>query len=160
MAEEKRSGDAGDAVREGVRSLVGVLGALKDAFEQSLGDLRDSVERKGERPSGETTGGPAGAGAGPDGDEKPPGTEGKDPVEAARETVEAVRDRFDFVTRKDLEPVIAAIEALETRVRALEEAAGPTASPAAAAAEPHPEPGPTPEAPEPPVDRPFRIHTE
>jgi hypothetical protein len=131
-----------------------LLGALKDAIEQSFEDLREGVERKGER----TPDPEAGAGdppmeatelAGPSSEGE---RAGKDPLEAARETVEAVRDRFDFATRKDIDVLRAALDALEARVRALE---GDAPSPSGRDRAPGPE-----QAPEPPIERPFRIDSE
>ena len=134
MTEEKRSRDAGETVREGVRSIVGILGALKDAIEESFDELRERAEDTPERAR----------------------EAARSTVKQAKETVEDVRERFDFVARKDLADVREEIGRLAARVRALEEAAGLMP---AAPAEPSGSDGGE-KAPEPLEERPFRIETE
>jgi hypothetical protein len=134
MPDEKRKGDAGETVRDGVRSLVGILGALKDAIEQSFEDLRDSAERTPERARATA----------------------KATAQHARETVEDVRERFDFVARKDLEGLRDRLDQLAARVAALETAAGIEPAPPREPTAPAPAAG----EPEPPEERPFRIDSE
>lgn len=105
---EKRK-DPGDAVREGVRSVIGILGALKDAVEDTFEELRTG---------GEAT---------PDEDRDA----ARSTFRAAQDAVEDVRDRLDFITRKEFDALREEVAGLEARVNALSEsahAAGATAA--------------------------------
>lgn len=97
MTDEKKRKDPGDAVREGVRSVIGILGALKDAVEETFEELRTRGE------------------AAPD--------EGGDAAEstfkAAQDVVEDVRERLDFVTRRDFEALQRQVAELSKRMDAL-----------------------------------------
>lgn len=143
MSEEKRRPDAGETVREGVRSIVGILGALKDAIEQSFDDLRQSGER-------------------PDDREQTEADAPKSPADHAKDAVESVRERFDFVTRKELEALREQVERLSARIAALEGdgSDSPESPPDAATGEPEPEAPRATETREPPEERPFRIDSE
>jgi BMFP domain-containing protein YqiC len=134
MTEERRSRDGGEAVREGVRSIVGILGALKDAIEESIGEVMERAEGAPERAR----------------------EAARSTMKQAKETVEDVKERFDFVAHREVVDLREEVARLAARVRALEEAAGlatpPPAEPAAA-------PG-TEKASEPLEERPFRIDSE
>lgn len=77
----ERRDSAGDAFRDGVRTVTGVLGALVETLEKTFSDLRDGSELSPER-ARETA---------------------RSTVRKAQETVEDFRDRFDFVTRREFE---------------------------------------------------------
>jgi hypothetical protein len=130
MSDEKRKPDAGDTVREGVRSMVGILGALKDAIEQEFEHLRGTGERAPD---------PA-----PDAD-----AGSKEPV---TDPVVDLRDRFDFVSRTQLDALRQEVDRLTARVATLEQRAGrgPQDTDEKPAAKP----------PEPPTERPFRIDSD
>jgi hypothetical protein len=108
-----RRDSAGDAFRDGVRTVTGVLGALVETLEQTFSDLRDGSDLSPER-ARETA---------------------RSTVRKAQETVEDFRDRFDFVTRREFE----ALRDDVARLRAQLDLADPPAQDA----EPAPEaPGP------------------
>jgi hypothetical protein len=96
MTDESRNSDAGDAFRDGVRSVTGVLGAMVEALEQTFNDLREgelSPDRA--RDAARST------------------------VQRAQETVEQWRDRFDFVSRKEFADLRNEIAELRRAVEAL-----------------------------------------
>jgi hypothetical protein len=92
--EQERPRDAGDAIREGVRSITGMLGALKEAIEDTFDELRGvdtSAADRGEAPSSAA-------------------------FRKAQETVDEVRERFDFVTRREFEALRKEVEELRARL--------------------------------------------
>jgi polyhydroxyalkanoate synthesis regulator phasin len=95
---EKRK-DPGDAVREGIRSMIGILGALKDAVEDTFDELRTG---------GEST---------PDEDRDA----AKSTFQAAQDAVEDVRERLDFITRREFDALRAQVDDLTARVNTLGE---------------------------------------
>ena len=100
MSTDEKRRDPGDAVREGVRSVIGILGALKDAVEETFDELRTG---------GEAT--PADA-----------QDAAKSTFQAAQEAVEDVRERLDFITRKEFDALRAQVDELSARVNAVREA--------------------------------------
>jgi polyhydroxyalkanoate synthesis regulator phasin len=100
MSTDEKRRDPGDAVREGVRSVIGILGALKDAVEETFEELRTG---------GEAT--PADA-----------QDAAKSTFQAAQEAVEDVRERLDFITRKEFDALRAQVDELAARVNAGREA--------------------------------------
>jgi len=102
MTEERSSRETGDAFRDGVRTVTGVLGAMVEALEDTFRDLREgelSPDRA--RDAARST------------------------VQRAQETVEEWRDRFDFVSRKDFEALRQEVAALRESVEALTRSGGP-----------------------------------
>jgi polyhydroxyalkanoate synthesis regulator phasin len=95
---EKRK-DPGDAVREGIRSMIGILGALKDAVEDTFEELRTG---------GESTPDEARDAA-------------KSTFQAAQDAVEDVRERLDFITRREFDALRAQVDDLTARVNTLGE---------------------------------------
>jgi len=93
--EQDRPRDAGEAIREGVRSITGMLGALREAIEETFDDLRGADVPAGER-----------AGEPPD---------SPSAFRKAQETVEEVRERFDFVTRGEFEALRREVEELKAQ---------------------------------------------
>jgi hypothetical protein len=112
--DRERPMDAGDAVREGVRSITGILGALKEAIEETFSDLKPT--------------GPADSGNAEE--------EGaRSTFQRAQETVDEVRDRFDFITRREFDTLRAAVDELRSRIEAMSgPGAATTAGPQAGAA--------------------------
>ena len=104
MTDDSSKRDSGDAFRDGVRSVTGVLGAMVEALEQTFNDLREgelSPDRA--RDAARST------------------------VQRAQETVEQWRDRFDFVSRKEYDALRAEVAELR---RAIEALGGQPAAPA------------------------------
>jgi hypothetical protein len=127
--EQDRPRDAGEAIREGVRSISGMLGALKEAIEETFDELR-GVNTTTPPPSDQAA-------------DEPPAEESSSAFRKAQETVEEVRDRFDFITRREFEALRAQVEALRSR---LDEPGSPTAAAEAAATTPPPGSDPAPSA--------------
>jgi len=107
---EKRK-DPGDAVREGVRSVIGILGALKDAIEDTFEELRTGGEATPEEAK----------------------EAARSTFRAAQDAVEDVRDRLDFITRKEFDALREEVAGLEARVNALSESAHRTGDSSAGA---------------------------
>jgi len=95
MSEDQRANRSGrDGFKEGVRSVTGLLGALKDALEATFDDLRSDAEASPDRA-------PDAAAAA---------------FRKAQEAVEGVRDRFDFVSRREFEALQQEVAALRAQV--------------------------------------------
>jgi polyhydroxyalkanoate synthesis regulator phasin len=129
MTEEQRRGDAGEGLRDGVRAIFGVVGALKDAVEETFQELLDRGELSPERAR----------------------EAARSTVKKAQDTVEDMRDRLDFITRREFDELRAEVAQLRSAFAA-QNAAGATqaTTPAPEPAEPPPPPGPAPPPPEPP----------
>lgn len=94
--QERRPNDLGDNLREGVRTVAGILGALKDAVEESFDELRQRGDLSPERAR----------------------EAARATVQRAQEEMEGVRDRLDFVSRKELDALRAEVEELRVRLDA------------------------------------------
>jgi polyhydroxyalkanoate synthesis regulator phasin len=81
MADEQKRKDTGEGIRDGVRAIVGVAGALKEAIEDTFQELLDRGELSPERAR----------------------EAARSTVQRAQDTVEGMRDRFDFVPRKEFD---------------------------------------------------------
>jgi polyhydroxyalkanoate synthesis regulator phasin len=90
MADEKKRTDPGDAFREGVRAVTGILGALRDAVEQTFDDLREKGDLSPERAR----------------------EAARETMRRAQEAVEEVRERLEFVPRREFEELRAEVAAL------------------------------------------------
>jgi polyhydroxyalkanoate synthesis regulator phasin len=109
--DQRRPRDAGDHFRDAVRSISGVLGALKESLEATFDDLRETGEFTPEkaREAASAT------------------------FRKAQEAVDEMRGRVDFVTRREFEDLREEVEALRAR---LDGAAGASATTDAASAAP------------------------
>jgi polyhydroxyalkanoate synthesis regulator phasin len=81
MTDEKKRTDPGDAFREGVRAVTGILGALRDAVEQTFDDLKEKGDISPERARDAA----------------------RDTMRRAHDAVEEVRERLEFVPRREFE---------------------------------------------------------
>jgi polyhydroxyalkanoate synthesis regulator phasin len=95
--QDRRPNDLGDNLREGVRTVAGILGALKDAVEESFDELRQRGDLSPERAR----------------------EAARSTVQRAQEEMEGLRDRLDFVSRRELEAVQADVAALRAEVASL-----------------------------------------
>lgn len=121
MTDESRNQSAGDAVREGVRTVAGVLGALVETLEHTFDDLREGGDLSPERAR----------------------EAARSTVRRAQETVEDLRDRFDFVSRREFEDLRAEVAALRAALEARPDTGAPVASsPSEESEAPPPPPGP------------------
>jgi len=96
MTDEKKRTDPGDAFREGVRAVTGILGALRDAVEQTFEELREKGDLSPERAR----------------------EAARDTMRRAQEAVEDVRERLEFVPRRDFEELRAQVAALRQELEA------------------------------------------
>jgi polyhydroxyalkanoate synthesis regulator phasin len=95
MAEEgQKRGDPGDAFREGVRAVSGIIGAFKDAIEQTFKDLSDRGDIAPDRAR----------------------EAARDAMRRAQEAVEDMRTRVDFVTRREFDALKAELAQLRSQV--------------------------------------------
>lgn len=109
MTDQNRKESAGDAFREGVRSVAGVLGALVETLEQTFTDLRESNDLSPERAR----------------------EAARSTVRKAQNTVEELRDRLDFVSRRDFDELREEVRSLRASVDALAARLDVPAEPAA-----------------------------
>ncbi len=96
MTDEQRGRDPGEGLRDGVRAIFGVVGALKDAIEETFQELLDQGELSPERAR----------------------EAARSTMKRAQETVEDMRDRLDFITRREFEELRDEVQQLR---RAIEE---------------------------------------
>lgn len=90
---QKRT-DPGDAFREGVRAVTGVLGAFKDAIEQTFNDLTERGDISPERAKDAA----------------------RDAMKRAQEAVEEMRGRLDFVPRREFDALRAEVAELRSQI--------------------------------------------
>jgi polyhydroxyalkanoate synthesis regulator phasin len=82
MADEgQKRTDPGEAIREGVRALTGILGAFKDAIEQTFDDLSKRGDLSPERAKESAS----------------------EAMKRVQEAFDEMRGRVDFVTRREYE---------------------------------------------------------
>ena len=86
--------DPGDAFREGLRALTGILGAFKDAIEQTFDDLTKRGDLSPERARESAS----------------------DAMKRVQEAVEDMRGRVDFVTRREFDALKLDVAELRTQV--------------------------------------------
>jgi len=90
--------DPGDPLRDGVRSIAGILGALKEAIEDTFDELRQSGELSPERARDAA----------------------RSTFRKAQDTMDDVRGRFEFVARRDFDALRQEVDQLRARLDALE----------------------------------------
>jgi polyhydroxyalkanoate synthesis regulator phasin len=95
--------EPGDPFREGVRAITGILGALKDAIEETFDELRQEGDLSPERAR----------------------EAARSTVRKAQEAVDDVRDRLDFVPRREFEQLREEVAELRQRLDALRGSAPP-----------------------------------
>ncbi len=111
MSQDGRDASSGrEGFREGVRSVTGLLGALKDALEASFDDLRGDDAPSADRPADATA----------------------HAFRKAQEAAESVRERFDFVSRREFDALQREDAPLRARVdrAGVQDTPGPAAAPA------------------------------
>jgi polyhydroxyalkanoate synthesis regulator phasin len=101
MTEEKKRGDAGDTFRDGVRAVTGIIGALKDAVEQTFEDMTAKGDLSPDKAK----------------------EAARDTMNRAQEAMDKVRYRLDFATRREVEELRDEVTELRRRID-LHEAAG------------------------------------
>jgi polyhydroxyalkanoate synthesis regulator phasin len=90
--------EAKEGIKEGLRAVTGMLGALKDAIEETIDDIKARGDLSPDRAK----------------------QAAKDTMKRAQDAVEDIKERVDFVPRKDFDALRAELEALRARVGALE----------------------------------------
>jgi polyhydroxyalkanoate synthesis regulator phasin len=96
MTDEKKRTEPGDTFREGVRAVTGILGALRDAIEQTFDDLRERGDLSPERAR----------------------EAARETMRRAQEAVDDVRERLEFVPRREFEELRAEVAALRQELEA------------------------------------------
>lgn len=105
MADEGKRNDPGDTFREGVRAVSGILGAFKDAIEQTFNDLSDSGDISPDRAKDAA----------------------RDAMKRAQDAMEDMRGRLEFVPRREFDSLKAEVAELRTQVeRHMSHGAHPT----------------------------------
>jgi polyhydroxyalkanoate synthesis regulator phasin len=95
MTEEgQKRGDPGDTLREGVRAISGIIGAFKDAIEETFKDLSDRGDIAPDRARDAA----------------------RDAMRRAQEAVEEMRTRVDFVTRREFDSLKSDVDELRAMV--------------------------------------------
>ena len=92
--EQKRNPDPGDTIREGVRAVTGILGAFKDAIEQTFNDLSARGDISPERARAAAT----------------------DAMRRAQDAIDEMRTRMDFVPRKEFDALRTEVTELRAQV--------------------------------------------
>ena len=86
--------DPGDTFREGVRAVSGILGAFKDAIEQTFNDLSDRGEMSPDRARDAA----------------------RDAMRRAQDAVDDMRGRLEFVPRREFDALKADVDSLRDQV--------------------------------------------
>jgi polyhydroxyalkanoate synthesis regulator phasin len=94
MADEGKRNDPGDTFREGVRAVSGILGAFKDAIEQTFNDLSDSGDISPDRAKDAA----------------------RDAMKRAQDAMDDMRGRLEFVPRREFDSLKAEVAELRTQV--------------------------------------------
>jgi polyhydroxyalkanoate synthesis regulator phasin len=99
--EQKKRPDPADAFREGVRAVTGILGALREAVEQTFEDLKDKGDLSPERAK----------------------EAARETMKRAQDAVEEVRERLEFVPRREFEQLKDEVAELRSALEAHREQA-------------------------------------
>lgn len=94
MADEGKRNDPGDAFREGVRAVSGILGAFKDAIEQTFNDLSERGDIAPDRAKDAA----------------------RDAMKRAQDAMDDMRGRLEFVPRREFDSLKAEVTELRTQV--------------------------------------------
>lgn len=94
MADEGKRNDPGDAFREGVRAVSGILGAFKDAIEQTFNDLSERGDIAPDRAKDAA----------------------RDAMKRAQDAMDDMRGRLEFVPRREFDSLRAEVAELRTQV--------------------------------------------
>jgi polyhydroxyalkanoate synthesis regulator phasin len=94
MADGQKKGDPGDVLREGMRAVTGVVGAFKDAIEQTFNDLSARGDIAPDRARDAA----------------------RDAMKRAQDAMDDMRERVDFVTRREFDELKAEVAALQAQV--------------------------------------------
>jgi polyhydroxyalkanoate synthesis regulator phasin len=94
MADEGKRNDPGDAFREGVRAVSGILGAFKDAIEQTFNDLSERGDISPDRAKDAA----------------------RDAMKRAQDAMDDMRGRLEFVSRREFDSLRAEVAELRTQV--------------------------------------------
>lgn len=86
--------DPGDAFREGVRAVSGILGAFKDAIEQTFNDLSERGDISPDRARDAA----------------------RDAMKRAQDAVDDMRGRLEFVPRREFDALKAEVDGLRAQV--------------------------------------------
>jgi polyhydroxyalkanoate synthesis regulator phasin len=119
MTDDNRR-DAGDPFREGVRAITGILGALRDAIEESFDDLKQQGDLSPEKAK----------------------EAARSTMRRAQEAVDDVRERIDFVPRREFDALREEVGELRRRLDTMGGSAAPASGGPPASPPPAPQGGP------------------
>jgi polyhydroxyalkanoate synthesis regulator phasin len=91
---QKRGADPGDAFRDGVRAVTGILGAFKDAIEQTFNDLSEHGDISPERARDAA----------------------RDAMRRAQDSMDEMRGRLEFVPRREFDTLKAEVAQLRAQI--------------------------------------------
>ncbi|HSJ09150.1 MAG TPA: hypothetical protein VK928_04530 [Longimicrobiales bacterium] len=94
MPDEGKRTDPGDAFRDSIRAVTGVMGAFKDAIEQTLNELSEKGDISPDRAK----------------------SAAQDAMKRAQDAMEDVRGRLEFVPRREFETLRDEVAALKIQV--------------------------------------------
>ncbi|MBR9991225.1 MAG: hypothetical protein KFH98_15795 [Gemmatimonadetes bacterium] len=95
MADDgQRRSDPGDSFREGVRAVSGILGAFKDAIEQTFNDLSEKGDISPDRAKDAA----------------------RDAMKRAQDAMDEMRGRLEFVSRREFDALRADVDGLRAQV--------------------------------------------
>lgn len=94
MSDGQKKNDPGDVFRDSMRAVTGVIGAFKDAIEQTFTELSDRGDIAPDRARDAA----------------------RDAMKRAQEAMDEMRDRVDFVSRRDFDALKAEVAELRAQV--------------------------------------------
>jgi polyhydroxyalkanoate synthesis regulator phasin len=94
MADEGKRTDPGDAFRDSIRAVTGVMGAFKDAIEQTLNELSEKGDISPDRAK----------------------SAAQDAMKRAQDAMEDVRGRLEFVPRREFDALRDEVAGLKLQV--------------------------------------------
>jgi polyhydroxyalkanoate synthesis regulator phasin len=94
MADDQKRNDPGDMFRESVRAVGGVIGAFKEAIEQTFNDLSESGDIAPDRAR----------------------EAARDAMKRAQDAVEDMRTRVDFVSRREFDDLKSELTTLRQQM--------------------------------------------
>lgn len=106
MNDDQRRRDS-DPIREGVRAVTGILGALKDAIEETFDELKQQGDLSPEKAR----------------------EAARSTMKRAQDAVDDVRDRLDFVSRREFDALRAEVGELRRRLDTMAPVPAPSGTP-------------------------------
>ena len=100
--QEREERDRADAIRGGIRQGMNLLGAMRDAIEETVHEARERGDLSPERAKDVI----------------------RSTLERAQTKADEAREAFDFVKQKEFDGLEAAVDGLRERIRSIERSLG------------------------------------